>query len=93
MSLLGQGNANVVSGADKLLGTFTRGAASGLFSGKGNNPTTSPPPNMLNADGSAKFSDNNTAWQDTGATGYQQGANTDIVMNPNGYSAGALAGQ
>lgn len=35
MSLLGQGNANVVSGADKLLGTFTRGAASGLFQGTG----------------------------------------------------------
>jgi hypothetical protein len=35
MSLLGQGNANIVSGADKLLGSFTQGAASGAFNGNG----------------------------------------------------------
>ena len=36
MSLLGQGNADVLSGADKILGGFTQGAANGLFSGSRN---------------------------------------------------------
>jgi hypothetical protein len=35
MSLLGAGNANIMSGADKLLGGLTQGYASGLFSGRG----------------------------------------------------------
>lgn len=82
MSLLGTGNANMMSGADKLLGSLTQGYANGLFSGKRTPQVAAP---TING-----YSDNNTALQDTGGQGYQPGANTDVIMNPNGYSAGAL---
>lgn len=41
MGLLGQSNANIMSGADKLLGTAAGAAASGLFGGGGGTTTTS----------------------------------------------------
>lgn len=43
MGLLGQGNQNVMGGADKLLGTAAGAAASGMFGG-GNKPATTAPP-------------------------------------------------
>jgi hypothetical protein len=82
MSLLGQGNANIVGGADKLLGSFTQGAASGLFGG---NKTPGPAAPTING-----YSENTQGLQDTGAQGYQQGNNTDIIMDPNSYSSSAL---
>lgn len=39
MSLLGAGNANIMSGSDKLLGGLTGAYANGLFSGRGNGTT------------------------------------------------------
>lgn len=40
MSLLGAGNANIMSGADKILGSAVQGYASGLFTGKGGSSST-----------------------------------------------------
>lgn len=38
--------------------------------------------------GVPQFSGNNTAWANTGGTGYQPGSNTDVIMNPNGGNSG-----
>lgn len=43
MGLLGQSNQNIMSGADKLLGTAAGAAASGLFGGGGRGATGSKP--------------------------------------------------
>ena len=81
-SLLGAGNANMFSGADKVLGSLTQGYASGLFSGKGKTTSTANTPSLDDLNG--------TGLQSTGATGYQAGNNTDILINPNSYSNSAI---
>ena len=49
MGLLGQSNQNIMSGADRLLGTAVGAGASGLFGGRGNSPaaaSAAPAPYM-----------------------------------------------
>lgn len=80
-SLIGVGNQNMLAGADKLLGGIAGGYANGLFSGRsgGSMPT-----------GNAGYISQGTGLAGTGATGYTPGSNTDTILNPNGYSQGAL---
>lgn len=82
MSLLGSGNASMFAGADKILGGLTQGYANGLFSGRGKQPIDRSQINAYQSEG--------TGLADTGVTGYSPGANTDVLMDPNGYSSSAL---
>lgn len=87
MSLIGAGNANMMSGADKLIGGLVGAGAGGALSGGGKAGQ-----GMSSTPGVQGFSGNNTALQSTGAQGYDPGSNTDILMNPNAFSQSALIG-
>lgn len=56
MSLIGAGNANMVAGADKLIGGLVGAGASGAFAGGGTKP---PAPNANAGASSSNFSDIN----------------------------------
>lgn len=83
MSLIGAGNANMIAGADKLIGGLVGAGASGALSGSGApKPSASP----------TSYSSQGTGLASTGATGYDAGSNTDVLMNPNAFSQSALIG-
>lgn len=79
MSLLGAGNQNMMAGADKLIGGIAGGYANGLFSGSGRTPSMQ-----------SSYTSSGTGLANTGANGYTPGGNTDVVLNPNAYSQGAI---
>jgi hypothetical protein len=80
MSLLGTGNANIMSGADKLLGGVTNAYASGLFSGRSGG-ATAPTGGVPSVPGySTGLANTNVA---SPAANYN-------TIDPNSYSSGAL---
>jgi hypothetical protein len=81
-SLLGQGNANMFAGADKLLGGVVGAYGQGLFSGGNRQP--------IDRSQAASYEQGGTGLQTTGGSGYQPGTNTDVILDPNAYSKGAL---
>lgn len=76
-SLVGAGNAGMFSGADKILSGLTQGYANGLFSGRSGGSTVQDTTGYQFGGGDQLASI---------GSGPQSGANTDVILNPNGYS-------
>lgn len=75
MGLLGAGNANFMSGLDKV----TAGLLGRLPFGGNRQPQMQP-----------SYSSEGVGLADTGGYGYSPGSNTDVVLDPNAYSRGAI---
>jgi hypothetical protein len=80
-SLVGAGNANMMSGADKLLGGLTQAYSSGLFTGNGGG-------NSGGGGVPAAYNYSPTLANTAGGNGSP--ANAVGNINPNSYSSGAL---